>query len=377
MTPRFRGILLPLIVFLMAFAPSAVPASAADGPVFSPPKQYYLSLGDSIAYGYRQARLNALAKSGSLTASDFVGVSDYFERMLTAVDPGVKLVNYSCVGETSASFSATCRHATLPRHDPYTGSQLDAALAFLKAHPGQVGTITLDLGANDAGTLVARCGGLQNLTCLLTHLPGQVLQLQTDLNTILAALRAAAPNAEIIVLQLYNPYAVVNPATDVFAQAANKVIAIDAAANRVFVANAFKVFNASGKQPHRLCQLTGFCTSLRDIHPTPAGYLRLAQTYWDASGYARVRGGGTMISFTSAKVGRGGVRFGPTCAALTRQTMQDRLPLGRQHIVYIPAKRLRNAGIRPGMSYGYQDETLTAAGIEIDNGRTCYRVKRQ
>ena len=34
------------------------------------------------------------------------------------------------------------------------GSQLDAAVAFLQAHPGQVAFITIDIGAND---LVARC----------------------------------------------------------------------------------------------------------------------------------------------------------------------------------------------------------------------------
>ena len=34
------------------------------------------------------------------------------------------------------------------------GSQLDAAVAFLEAHPGQVAFITIDIGAND---LVERC----------------------------------------------------------------------------------------------------------------------------------------------------------------------------------------------------------------------------
>jgi lysophospholipase L1-like esterase len=381
MNRRFRRLIAPLILIILTFTtfvPSAAPASAAGGPVFSSPKQYYLSLGDSIAYGYRQARLNALVKSGHLAASDFIGVSNYFERMLAAIDPKVTLVNYSCVGETSASFSATCPYATtLPRHDPYIGSQLDAALAFLKVHRGQVGTITLDIGANDAGAIIARCGGLQNLQCLLTRFPGQLEQLQANINNILASLRAAAPNAEIIVLQLYNPYAAVNPTTDLFVQAANKAIAIDAAANRAYVANAFKVFNASGKQPHRLCKLTGFCTSLRDIHPSPAGYLRLAQTYWDASGYARLGGGATMISFTGAKAGRGEVRFGLTCRALSQATRRDLLSRGKQHIVYIPGAQLQRAGVSMGRDVRYRDETITATGLEVDNGGTCYRVKRR
>lgn len=375
MSRRFLRVLVPLILVLAALVPASAPASAAGGPIFSPPKQYYLSLGDSIAYGYQQARLDALRKSGNVTASGFIGVSDYFAQMLAAIDPGVTLVNYSCVGETSASFSATCPNATsLPRHDPYTGSQLDAALTFLKDHPGQVGTITLDLGANDAKTLVARCGGVQNSQCLLTHFPAQLLTLQKHLNAILSALRAAAPTAEIIVLQIYNPFAVINPATNLFVQAANKVIALDAIMHRALVANAFRAFNETGKQPQQLCALTGYCTSLRDIHPSDAGYLRLAQIYWSASRYGRL-GGGSMVSFTSKVAGRGIVRFGLTCGSLTDQIVQDRLPVGLEHIVYIPGSRLQRAGVTTGRPYSYQEQTVTAAGTEVE-GKTCYRVKR-
>ena len=38
------------------------------------------------------------------------------------------------------------------KHSPChyaAGSQLDAAVAFLEAHPGQVAFITIDIGAND------------------------------------------------------------------------------------------------------------------------------------------------------------------------------------------------------------------------------------
>jgi hypothetical protein len=37
----------------------------------------------------------------------------------------------------------------LALHDEFTGSQLDAATAFLHAHPGQVSPITLSIGAGD------------------------------------------------------------------------------------------------------------------------------------------------------------------------------------------------------------------------------------
>ena len=51
------------------------------------------------------------------------------------------------------------------------GSQLDAAVAFLEAHPGQVAFITIDIGAND---LLNRCidrTGLIDKACAVDLVP--------------------------------------------------------------------------------------------------------------------------------------------------------------------------------------------------------------
>ena len=59
--------------------------------------------------------------------------------------PELTLRNVGCPGETTRSMitgkHSLCHYAA--------GSQLDAAVAFLGAHPGQVAFITLEVGAND------------------------------------------------------------------------------------------------------------------------------------------------------------------------------------------------------------------------------------
>ena len=106
----------------------------------------------------------------------------------------------------------------------------------------------------------------------------------------LARLRAAAPDAEIIAVALYNPYAVfdtqTNAQTNALTAVINQVIEAVAAANRVRVANPLSAFDVRPPQPATLCYLTLFCTA-GDIHPSDTGYRVIADEIWAASDYAR------------------------------------------------------------------------------------------
>jgi GDSL-like Lipase/Acylhydrolase family len=64
---------------------------------------------------------------------------------------------------------------------------MEAALAVLRAHPGQVSPVTIDIGAND------RFFGYS-----FAHI-------EANVSTILAKLREAAPYTEIILLGYWNP----------------------------------------------------------------------------------------------------------------------------------------------------------------------------
>src|SRR5439155_23947848 len=94
-------------------------------------------------------------------------------------------------------------------------AQLDAAISFLKSHPGQVSPITIDLGANNANS----CGADQ--TCFA----GAIATVRQNMGVILSMHRAAAPGAEIIVMEYYNPFAVLDPGTNAGAELMNSVLA--------------------------------------------------------------------------------------------------------------------------------------------------------
>src|SRR5437879_716825 len=118
----------------------------------------------------------------------------------------------------------------LQLHKWYSGSQLGAALAFLHAHPGQVSPITIDLGVNDVNVC-------SDPSCALAKI--QIVAV--NMGIILSALHDAAPSAEIIVMQYYNPFG--DPITNSVAQALNAALESDTAAVRGRLADAFTPFN--------------------------------------------------------------------------------------------------------------------------------------
>src|SRR5207253_10673775 len=132
-------------------------------------------------------------------------------------NPPMATVNLGCPGETTSPFMAGgCPYTALGfrLHRAYGGAQLDAAISFLKSHPGQVSPITIDLGANDANP----CGADQ--TCFA----GAIATVRQNMGVILSSLRAAAPGAAIIVMEYYNPFAVLDPGTNAGAELLNSIL---------------------------------------------------------------------------------------------------------------------------------------------------------
>jgi lysophospholipase L1-like esterase len=268
---------------LLAFT-SLLPAASAAGalpPKFDPPKRYYLALGDSLAFGFQFQIFNANFPAEP-PAAYATGYVDAFGSLLQQVKPESQTVNLGCPGETTATFIAgSCPYTAggFALHTAYAGPQLAAAVAFLGEHPGQVSPITVNLGTNDINILIALCGA--DVACYNQHGPGVIAQIATNLALLLAALRQAAPDSEILTMTNY----AVAPAFQPLIDALNAAIAATAAAQRVRVADVVTPFGA-GPQPATLCQLTLICAPLQDSHPSDAGYQVIAQQFWAASGYA-------------------------------------------------------------------------------------------
>jgi lysophospholipase L1-like esterase len=282
--------LLVLTAALIATLVSSPPALAAPGQ-YQAPRQYYLALGDSLAYGYQDAKFKAEFPNVDAASFD-TGYVDGFAASIHALRPDVGVVNFGCPGETTASYFEGCAwHALkgLPLHASYDASQEAAALAFLNAHPGQVSPITIDLGANDALGLITDTCKLSS-TCIAQALPGVLQSVAANLGRALAELRAAAPRSQIIVMTYYNPLYVVDSSTDFLLAQLNGVIAAAAAPSGARTADAFPVINQNPSLPSEaasVCAFTAMCFPPPggDIHPNDAGYALIAAQFWAASGY--------------------------------------------------------------------------------------------
>ena len=277
------GLAIPLVLVL----PSAATSGTAQQPGYQPPQSYYLALGDSITYGFQPAKQRA-----GLPPSRFnTGYVDVFAARLRTIAPKIRVVNYGCPGESTKTFihgGCSGRGDVKGLHDAFKGSQLDAALAFLRAHPGEVSPVTLTLFGNDWFPLVFdTCKG--NVACVRKRASSEIASFGSRLTSILERLRAAAPTTEIIVTGAWN----IDPETleqlSPIYRSLEASIARAATAAHARVAKMLPVFNPPGSlrtQRARLCALTFIC-SKGDPHPTDAGYRVMADAHMAASGYPR------------------------------------------------------------------------------------------
>jgi lysophospholipase L1-like esterase len=255
--------------------------AASGGPVS------YLALGDSLAFGEQP---NGVSGKGY--------VDDLWRDVRQEI-PSLRLRNVSCPGETSHSL-ITGRHSPC---DYAAGSQLDAAVAFLEAHPEQVAFITLNIGSND---LFARC--LDGDTYLLDKACAVDLRprLQARLTHIVRTLRTAAgPDVPLLAMTYYNPllglWGLV-PGGRSLARADQRVWSVfnagladaywDAGAKVANVAATFRtgdfthtvVVPDRGRLPVNValaCRWTWFCSAnfTGDPHANQRGYRKIAGTF--------------------------------------------------------------------------------------------------
>jgi len=272
-----------MLIVPLLLAGSPVAQAGAGG------NDFYLALGDSLSVGVQPGR--------GETSKGYV---DDLLRSIQEQIPALALRNVGCAGETSRSMitgeNSPCSYAA--------GSQLDAAVAFLQAHPGQVAFITIDVGANDA---INRCldfdTGLIHRACVTNLLPA----LRTRLTQIVDALEAeAGPGVPILAMNYYNPFLGfwgLVPGGHALARADQRAWAVlneglatghgNAGATVVDVAKTFRIddfehtvfVKGRGRIPVNValaCRWTWFCSRKHfgDPHANRTGYRRIAHTFY-------------------------------------------------------------------------------------------------
>jgi lysophospholipase L1-like esterase len=284
---RLLRIAIAACVALFVIPALATPALGDDGGRDrSRPKPFYLSVGDSMAFGIQLDRLDAMIAAGTYRPGRFdTGYTDRLAARMERLRAEQQTVNLSCPGEdTDTMIHGGCGFTQpepdgpgLTLHTNYTGSQLDAAVSFLRSHREQVGPITISIGGNDAVNLIADgC----NFDEACVEASGIRHHLGQNLDHILGALRDAAPEAEIVLVVFYNPFSIDVPGSDALWRNAYAIPEKNAARrNGVRVADVTEVING-----RNLCAMTFLCRS-GDLHPTDAGYRRIGDLIYRVAGF--------------------------------------------------------------------------------------------
>jgi lysophospholipase L1-like esterase len=284
-----------LAVALVALA-SASPARADEAKDL-----FYVSLGDSLAQGFQPI-------GGNGRDFPYSGYAHgYADQLFTALRddiPRLELVKLGCGGSSTDDVITGGPHCTYP----HGGSQLDEAVAFIDAHPGQVRLITIDVGAIDvlfgppigAADCFDEGTGVWSLACVNSALPG----VQARLTTIIDTLQAAAPGVPIIGMSYFNPFLgfwalLPAPAGPFLAQTDEQTLeALNAGLVSVYQSEGVPVADVAGRfaisdltidlavglpsNVVRACQWTWFCTGPPhgpDVHANTEGYGEIAQAF--------------------------------------------------------------------------------------------------
>jgi hypothetical protein len=156
---------------LAALAPAAQAAS-------KPAAQYFLSMGDSYSVGYQD----------SLGHTTHNGPADQLLPLARKRGYRFKLVNLGCSGATSGSMltQKDCpADGRAPGAAAYPGqTQVQAAVAFMRKHPGQVGLVTISIGGNNTTPCIPQA---DRIACVRTAMK----TVSRDVTTIVKQLRAA------------------------------------------------------------------------------------------------------------------------------------------------------------------------------------------
>ena len=264
-------------MLLSAMLLPGVPTAHAAGLVG--PKAYYLTLGDSLAFGYQPN----LDWSHGYAAAFYANLQTHGTSHAT---------NLACLDETTTTFiNGGCPYAYL-RKTFYLGSQLKAALSFIGSHPNQVSPVTLDIGANDILPQLnsSTCAVSSTYTAAFATFTANFASILTQLS---AALKGTG---DLLVMNYYNPYqnqCASNPQVAGLFGTFNADIA-SAVANCTYngstpcnahLTDVATAFGSAVTPNTNICSYTWICSSYHDIHATTQGYGVIAGAFESTAGY--------------------------------------------------------------------------------------------
>jgi lysophospholipase L1-like esterase len=279
----------------LAVAACSGPSTLASAHAAASQASYYLALGDSLSQGVQP-------NAAGVGVETQQGYANQLYAALRPAHPALRLVKLGCPGETTSTMinGGICRYSG--------GSQLAAAVAFLRAHRGHVFLVTIDIGANDTED----CGAKASLSSIASCFSSDLPDVSGNLTTILTRLRAAAgPGVRIVGMSYYLPAlaewrnGITGKAiawlSERLASAYNDLLEHVYAESGAAVANVFGAFDTAnfgdqvtvpgiGTVPRNvalICRWTWECTAPPrgpNQHANQAGYAVMARAFLSAAG---------------------------------------------------------------------------------------------
>jgi lysophospholipase L1-like esterase len=268
-----------------ALAALSVPAGATkrSGPPPVTRGSLYLSLGDSVTFGYQEP--NVVPAPRYRNAASFLGYPEHLGAELH-----LSVINPACPGETSSSLinssaqSNGCENGALayrklfPLHVRYNGAQLAYGVRFLRAHRN-VRLVSLMIGANDLficqRVTPHHCTSSAELNAVLAKIARNVRQM-------LSAVRNKARYKGQLAIVNYYSLNYASSYISGISRALNKTVDTAAKPFRVVVADGYGELKAAAFHFGRDTCGAGLLTQLGapgkcGVHPSYAGQALLAQ----------------------------------------------------------------------------------------------------
>lgn len=274
-----------LVITLLAAGPIA--AQDHDGALA-------LALGDSVAFGY-------ITQDGYayVNPDNFLGYPEHLAHLLH-----FDVVNAACPGEATTGFLSPTGadngcdpfKANFPLHVSYNGAatQLAFATTLLKRHHPRVRLVTIQLGANDGFLLEKACAN--DPSCIDAGLPALFAAIVSNIETIIADLRATGFAGPIIVVNYYSTD-YTDPNATALTSYLNVALKEAASASGATVADLFSAFKTAAIVGGGKTCVAGLLNvepanstlpgATCDVHPSQSGQRLIAQTI--ASKYAALR----------------------------------------------------------------------------------------
>jgi lysophospholipase L1-like esterase len=262
-----------------AFPPALLAAAALAliGPrvASADAMQTYLAVGDSLAFGFTDSPAPSLGDRG------YVG--DYADALAARDGVRPNVVNLGTYGETTSTFfsggnPSASWNQNYANDTTSQNSLMLSTIAAQKAAGHDIGTVSVQLGANDLFA-AAQAPGFFNLSPAAQQAAVQqvLAAVANNVGTVLGEIRSQLPNADLIVMGYYNPYAAVpnNPFSAVAGPAIQGLDAVLQADAKAFGARYIDTYTPFlGKEAEDTFITTSGTTY--NVHPTDAGYALIA-----------------------------------------------------------------------------------------------------